>query len=172
MPMAAAQPDQFDPSYLHPYHPYRSGKFDSASGRILDFKKGQQYAFRHYLKEFDEKLPADSVLCAVPSHAPGGDGEVRELARRLAGRRDRRTDATACLVRHTKIQKLSEGGCRRPEMHLRSIRVEQADLIRGRDVILIDDVTTTGNSFKACRQLLLDAGAASVHCVALSKTMR
>jgi len=172
MPAAAAQSTrQFSPSFLHPYHPYYSGKFDRASGRILDFKEGQEYAFQHYLEEMHKELPQDAVVCAVPSHAPGGDGEVRQLARRL-GQRGNRVDATSCLVRHTKIRKLSEGGRRQPDVHLNSIHVENSKLIRDRDVTLVDDVTTTGNSFKACRQLLLEAGARSVCCLALAKTMR
>lgn len=172
MIMSSPRPFSFAPSFLHPYHPYRSGNFDDASGRILNFKEGKPAAFRYYLDSMDVQLPDDATLCAVPSHAPGNHGEVRALAQALAARKDQRTDATSCLVRHSKIHKLSSGGRRDIDVHLNSIRVENVDLIRGREVTLIDDVTTTGNSFAACRQLLLNAGAQSVHCVALAKTMR
>jgi predicted amidophosphoribosyltransferase len=157
------------PSYLHSYHPYYSNKFDRASGRILDFKEGQAWAIDYYLDAADREVPEDAVICRVPPHAPGKNGPVLTLARRLAGRRQR-ADASRCLVRHTEIQKLSNGGRRDPEVHLESVRVENVNRIRGRDVVLVDDVTTTGNSFLACKTLLLDAGAQSVDCFALAKT--
>lgn len=169
--LLAATENLTDPSYLHPYHPYSSKKFDRPSGRILDFKEGQEYAFQYYLEAMDEEIAEDAVVCGVPSHAPGGNGGVRQLARQLA-QRGNRIDATSCLVRYEKTRKLSEGGRRQPEVHLDSIRVESENIILGRHVSLIDDVTTTGNSFRACRQLLLGIGAQSVHCFAFAKTTR
>lgn len=40
--------------------------------------------------------------------------------------------------------------------------------IKGRDVILLDDVTTTGATMSEARKVLLEAGAKSVLCVALA----
>jgi predicted amidophosphoribosyltransferase len=37
-------------------------------------------------------------------------------------------------------------------------------------VVLIDDVTTTGATARACLQALADAGAKSVHALALLRT--
>jgi hypothetical protein len=157
--------------HLHPYYPYRSGKFDRASGRILDFKEGQAPAIRHYVSALHDEIPGDAVLAVVPPHAPGPAGPVAEMACRLA-QRNERVDATGCLVRHTRIRKLSRGGRRHVQVHLDSVRVDDAHLIRGRRVTLLDDVTTTGNSLRACKQLLLGAGAQSVRCIALAKTTR
>jgi predicted amidophosphoribosyltransferase len=78
---------------------------------------------------------------------------------------------TGRLVRHTAIDKQARGGARSVEQHLRTIRVERADLIIGRKVLLLDDVTTTGKSPEACRKLLLDAGVASVKCCAYRKSL-
>ncbi len=55
-------------------------------------------------------------------------------------------------------------------MHLNSIRVERAEEIRGRRVLVLDDVMTTGDTLRSCRQLLLEAGARGVTCLALTKT--
>ncbi len=165
----AVERESVDPSYLHPYFPYRSGNFDAASGRILDFKDGCSVAFEYYLEAMDQAMKSDAPICAVPPHAPSSEGPVRHLARRLAQRKNR-TDAAGCLVRTEEIQKLSQGGCRDVNVHLRSIRAEDADKIRAGKVVLVDDVTTTGNSFRACKSLLLEAGARSVDCFALAKT--
>lgn len=43
------------------------------------------------------------------------------------------------------------------------------DLVAGRPVVLIDDVMTTGSTVAACATVLLDAGAAAVAVVTLSR---
>jgi len=90
------------------------------------------------------------------------------LATELA-KRGTRVDGSDCLVRTTKIDKLAHGGDRSIEVHLQSIAVALPELIRKRDVLLLDDVMRTGNSLFACRKLLLDAGARSVQCAAIGR---
>ncbi len=43
--------------------------------------------------------------------------------------------------------------------------------IKGDIVLLMDDVTTTGNSLYACKQILLERGADSVEMFALGKAI-
>lgn len=43
--------------------------------------------------------------------------------------------------------------------------------ISGDVVLLIDDVTTTGNSLYACKEILLQAGADTVEMFALGKAI-
>lgn len=43
-------------------------------------------------------------------------------------------------------------------------------LIKGKNVLLLDDVRTTGNSLSACKQVLEEAGALTVQCLALGQT--
>ena len=38
-------------------------------------------------------------------------------------------------------------------------------LVRGKRILLLDDVMTTGTTFAECSAVLLDAGAGSVHCL-------
>ncbi len=44
--------------------------------------------------------------------------------------------------------------------------VKEADAVRGKNIILLDDVITTGSSMKEARAALLEAGARDVWCVA------
>ena len=44
------------------------------------------------------------------------------------------------------------------------------DDIKGETIFLFDDITTTGCSLLACKELLLDAGAAQVAMIALGQT--
>jgi predicted amidophosphoribosyltransferase len=80
------------------------------------------------------------------------------------------TDASGCLVRIKKIAKLAHGGDRSKNVHLESIEVRNPGLIKGRDVLLLDDVAKTGNSLEACAELLIKAGARSVECATIGKT--
>jgi len=51
-------------------------------------------------------------------------------------------------------------------------RVARADVIRGRKIILIDDVMTTGATAEACTRLLLRRGALSVHIITWARVVR
>jgi predicted amidophosphoribosyltransferase len=108
------------------------------------------------------------VIAIVPPSDPAKRGPgIVKLAKRLAALTPL-SDATSALVRHTKIAKLGSGESRDVQVHLDSIRVN-AQLIVADRVFLLDDVLSTGNSMLACRQLLEDAGASDVICMALGR---
>jgi ComF family protein len=50
-----------------------------------------------------------------------------------------------------------------------SFRVARPRVVRGKHVLIIDDVITTGATLDACRRALLDAGAGRVTCLALAR---
>lgn len=127
-------------------------------------------ALRAFQRKLDPMLAAGIAIAVVPPHDPGSTRSgIQELAQGLAA--NGRVDACSCLVRHTAIQKLATGGPRSIEVHLGSIRVDNAELIKDREVLLLDDVSTSGSSLEACRRLLLEAGAAAVKCAVLGKTV-
>jgi predicted amidophosphoribosyltransferase len=167
--------NQSDISYLGSYHKYRIGSernpaFDSHSSLILNLKNEYEQAITAFYNRIDPLLKDGIAICYVPSHDPEkSTSGIRTLASRLAA--NRRFDATSCIVRHTKINKLSSGGNRNITVHLNSLKVENPHLIMGKHVLLLDDVTTTNNSLNACRGLLLQAGASNVKCLALGQTV-
>lgn len=118
----------------------------------------------------DPMLAASVALAAVPPHrAYQAFWPVRTLAQRLA--HDGRVDATGCLVRHVSIRKILFGGPSTRALHRDTIQVENAERITGRRVLLLDDVAKSGMSLKACREMLLEAGALDVQAVALARVV-
>jgi predicted amidophosphoribosyltransferase len=147
-----------------------SSSYPPHSARILDLKDGRVDAVRHFAEMIEPELPDNIAIATVPSHDPAKvGGGLKMLTAKLA-KRGNRIDASQCLVRTKKIDKLAHGGDRSKEVHLGSITVANSALIKGRDVLLLDDVTKTGLSLAACKELLLKAGARSVLCATIGKT--
>jgi|SRR5208337_2888113 len=177
------QIDENENYYLHDYPPYW---IDKAAGirnpdvtchtrLIMDFKSNNEVSKQRshdlFFNSVNPYLKKGIPVSIVPSHDPEKrTSNLVKLGQSLAN--DGRIDATSCLQRIIKIAKLADGGDRSIEVHLKSIRVVDIELIEQRHILLLDDVTTTGNSFIACKRLLLMSGASDVTCLALGKTKR
>lgn len=144
--------------------------WDLHSKRTLDLKDGKADGINYFVEMIEPELCDGIMIVAVPSHDPAKTSSgVRKLAARLA-QKGNRVDGSQCLERTTKIAKQAHGGERGKDVHLKSVKVAQPNLIKGRTVLLIDDVTKTGGSLTACQELLLKAGARCVECATMSKT--
>lgn len=162
--------------YLNIYHPYYIGakkhknpNFDKFSSLILDVKKKEQSAINHFYKHLDSFVRKDCPIAIVPSSNPENiNTGICQIAILLS--QHSRINATSCLQRHRKVEKKSRGGNRSIDVDLSTINVNNKEIIKGKNVLLLDDVTTSGNSLYACEQLLLQAGAAKVLKLALGKT--
>jgi predicted amidophosphoribosyltransferase len=140
------------------------------SGRVLDLKDGKAEAVTYMAGLIRPKLRDGVTIVVVPGHDPAHVSKgLIALAAEL-GKGGNRVDASDALVRTKKIAKLAHGGDRSEQVHLRSIAVASPALIKGKDVLLLDDVTKTGNSLRACEKILLGAGAKSVTCATTGKT--
>lgn len=143
--------------------------YPTYSGKILDLKEGKDGAVPYFKDHILPHLGANVVIVTVPSHDPEKTGSgLAALVAALSGSNGR-IDGSKYLKRTKKIDKLAHGGDRRVEVHLASIEVVNPALVRGKDVLILDDVTRTGNSMFACRKKLLEAGARSVECAAIGK---
>ncbi len=118
----------------------------------------------------------DMALCAVPLHV-----------KRQAERGYNQSDLLAQeLARYWGMPYLGEGAVQRsretsPQVGLdfaaRQANVYQAfaaqpERVRGRSIILVDDVCTTGATLDACAQALLMAGAVSVSAVTVARALK
>lgn len=144
--------------------------FDVFSGKILDLKEGKASAIRYFYNLIDAEICKGITVCAVPSSDSSkvvtGIGMLAEM---LA--QNGRVDKAYFLRRNRDIDKLAWGDRRDQQIHMQSISTMQEMEITGDIVLLMDDVTTTGNSLYACREILLQAGADHVEMFALGKAI-
>lgn len=161
--------------YVGHYHRYRNsdgsvnedfGLFDRM---ILDLKAGKQWAVDLFVSALEKKIESGAAVCVVPSHkaAASNHSGIAEVARHLT-QVDRmnvsdargmeqmnRMDAVDALLRVKTIGKLADGGERSERVHLESIVYNDKIQMEGMTAYLLDDVSTSGNSMRACREILL-----------------
>lgn len=138
---------------------------------INELNKGRQWPLKRLFERLDPMLAPGIAVAIVPSHDPFHFlSPLRTLAQRLAAEQGR-VDATGCLVRHTRIKRIIFGGPSNRALHRDTIRVENAELVDGRSVLLLDDIAKSGASLMACRQILLEAGARVVQPLALGRVI-
>ena len=130
----------------------------------------RQWPLSRLYQMLDPMLEPNIALAVVPPHrAFSAFWPLRTLAQKLAA--NGRTDATACLVRHTTIRRIIYGGPSTRALHRQTIEVEDKDRVQGRRVLLLDDIAKSGASLIACRELLLEAGAELVQAMALGRVI-
>ncbi len=141
-------------------------------GKLLAYAIGQ----------FDPQLPQDTVVVAVPLHAAKerqrGFNQSECVAtealaemRRNSGRslrfernglrRGRPTDSQFGLTAHQRRRNLKG-----------AFTVAKPQAIRGKTVLLIDDIYTTGATARECARTLRAAGAAEVYVATLARAQR
>ena len=140
--------------------------------RVLNaLGQNRRWAHRLLFERLHPLLAENIAIALVPAHtAYTVNSPLRELARRLAAEGGR-TDATGCLERHTTIRRILFGGPSTRTLHRQTIHVVHPELVQGRPVLLLDDVAKSGASLVACRELLSDAGAATVQALALGRVV-
>lgn len=161
------------------YHRYRNpdGSLnpefhsDKVSGYILDVKEKKMRGMSYFYEQLRDEICEGVSICVVPSHTAGSinDSGLADIARWLA--QEGRIDRVDYLLRTQTVSKLATGGSRELSVHLNSISVNPDMQIKGEVILLVDDVTTSGNSLLACQQILLENGAIRVGLLALGKSI-
>jgi hypothetical protein len=159
---------------------------DKFSDMILDIKKdekkldpqsGEYYYYKKAINYFTNQLRSilsdteEYVICVIPTHAVGtAPSGIRTIAKRLCS--PPIIDGTDVLSRAFEIPKKAIGGNRDLQKEIESLIVSDENIIRDRQVLLMDDITTTGTSLKAGKYRMERAGVALIALLALAKTQR
>lgn len=115
--------------------------------------------------------PEADCLCPLPSHWRRTLGRGFDQAERLAAALARPWQRPlARLLRRRRATARQQGGSRAHRLRNLSGAFQAAPDSRGRRVLLIDDVLTTGASARAASAALLDAGAREVRVWTLART--
>ena len=124
------------------------------------------------------KLESAAIDVVVP--VPLSRERIRErgynqsalLARALGRRIGRRVDERSFRrIRDTEHQSRLSGDQRAKNL-VGAFKTVDARYIRGRTVLLVDDVMTSGSTFSSCAQALLDGGAARVWCASVARRLK
>ena len=121
-------------------------------------------------------FPEIDVVVPVPLHPnrlrERGYNQSALLAQALAQRLNRRFD-DASLIRtlDTEHQARLSGDARQNNLR-NAFSVVRPPWVRGRTVLLVDDVMTTGTTLSQCAAPLVKAGAARVWCATLARAVR
>jgi phosphoribosylpyrophosphate synthetase len=139
--------------------------------QINALNKERIWARERFYAQLAPLLAPNIAICIVPSHDPfRDDAPIRQLGKMLALEANQnRIDATGCLVRHTKITKITYGGASYRSLHKQTIEVCHPELVANREVLLLDDIAKSGASLRACEEMLLEAGASVVQMLALGR---
>lgn len=166
---------------LETYHSKAGGQnpnFDETSENILNVKNNEEHAIQYFTERLHSILSNDGeyVICVVPNHECGiCTSGMMKIAKRLC--KPPIIDGTECLRRRVTIQKKSRDVFRDidPEklnLEIESLTIENADIIKGKQVLLLDDIATTGTSLEAGRYKLKEAGAELVAAIVLGHTRK
>ena len=139
----------------------------SLDGYYDDYMFFKNILIHKFLKKYN--LINYDILCCVPSHSSNKiNTNAVALIIQDISKNSIYVDGSQLLLRKNDISEQKTQGKRFLETHLNSIKINGD--VKGKKIILIDDVTTSGNSLKACKKILLNAGANSVLCFAFSKS--
>ncbi|VVB90627.1 Uncharacterised protein [uncultured archaeon] len=158
---------------LGKYQPKYNPKFDSFSRSVLQIKhyNPSESDIIYFVNEL-RAIFSDTekyVICVIQKHiigtAPSG---IRTIAKRLC--KTPIIDGTDVIVRVNEIPKKALGGKRDLKSEIESLTLKNEIIIKYQQVLLLDDVTTTGISLRAGKYMLENTGAKIVVMYALGLT--
>jgi len=162
------------------YRPSAESDRRSLPSLIRRHKYGLDQSLQKALAEFlGDELPYSSgdcdVVIPVPLHHRRlwwrGFNQAALLAMTISRRLDKPIDLEALMRRRMTIPQTSQDHDARRRNVRRAFAVRRPAVIKGRRVLLIDDVMTTGATVDECARVLMAAGAVRVDVLTLARVL-
>ena len=146
--------------------------------RILNFKKGDRECYAYFAKCLKAHLPdlgnGEWLICSIPGHdqihaSPNNmDNFIKyvTLPNNIHPVIGLIIRSKAMLEKHG-----SNYGLRTVEKDLDSFKIGNTRDIKQKNIIVLDDITTSGCSLTAAKRFLKSKGANKIVCIALGKTI-
>ena len=162
-------------NYLNRYYPMHIDNTHAPSFQLRTFKAGVRPALNlFYIQLLDwcyQHITDHTLIMAVPSSDCTRTNSITKIASAVGKRHPLLHDATHAIRKTHSTASFCRSNTRNADALNCSISIN-ADVVANQHILLVDDVTTTGTTFTAITDMLLDAGAASVTCLALAKSCR
>lgn len=171
--------------YLDDYLPHsHGGPADEFDKMIMDIKshgkepwqlKKQKKAVEYFVNEIIAAIKKghdECVICRIPrSKTNVPENYIYEIAKKVCMACDF-IDGTDILTRYKSINTAHITNIHSEADHYNSIKIVDLEKVKGREILLLDDVVTYGCSMSACIDLLSEARAKSICGLAMGKTIR
>jgi len=140
--------------------------------KLLNIKDLKVDDLKDAAKYLNNILGKNFMICVVPSSDPAkGNGGIGKVIEKLIKIKNSNIEYDHNIL--TRIKKIpkrtNQGSNRSANIHEKSINI--VGNVSDKNILLIDDITTSGNSLFACKQKLLQANAKLVILFALGRTI-
>jgi len=112
----------------------------------------------------------EHFVMAIPSSNKSYTNTITKIAKDLSKHHKLIIDYTFAIQKQASTKSFCHSGIRDAFSLSKSIYVDP--IVKGKHILLLDDITTTGLSMFVVEKLLLSKGALSVTCLAIGKTVK
>lgn len=146
---------------------------------LLRYKFRGLYTYSQtYAKLISKCIDECEVSCDIISWVPvsalrrhmRGYDQAQKLAMDLARLRGVECRRLVRKVRHNKAQSTISDAAKRRANAKGAYKCIEPEMVRGKCILLVDDIVTTGATLSSCAAVLKQAGAASVEAVTLARS--
>lgn len=145
---------------------------------VYGFKQMNKLPEEYVVNFLIDNLQGNCVLVAVPPSNPVNNGKtashkiIRKVVQSI-GKAKKIIDGSSCLYRKEWIESAHKGGDRSVMLHKETIALQNTKLLENRNILILDDIVTTGRSFEACIELIKEkvATVKEISCWAVGRTI-
>ena len=126
-----------------------------------------------FTKDWLGEASSEFLIIPVPLHPAKlrerGYNQSLLLAKRLADGLSAKVDFLSLRRNRKTVPQTGLGKKQRQQNVKNAFSLENGNGIRGRNILLVDDVSTTGNTLNSCSKTLRKGGAGRIYCVTLAR---